>query len=235
MKHVAKIALLFTLYLLGCEPSSQPPQLEITGAMHRVMREGKLEGMINLDTIQNKEHLFGVGPLAFLRGEILILDGQAYVSRATPDSTIVIEENWQAQAPFFVAARVPAWEEVSLPDSVRTIPQLENFLLQLRGDAEPFPFKLTGNVAFADIHIVNLPPGSAVSSPQEAHVGLQHFYLENEPVDMVGFFSTQHQTVFTHHDSYVHMHLITQDRKKMGHLDAVQLQPSAVSLWLPKG
>jgi acetolactate decarboxylase len=39
-------------------------------------------------------------------------------------------------------------------------------------------------------------------------------------VEIIGFFSTEHKGVFTHHDSFLHMHLITKDKEKMGHLDA---------------
>ena len=86
----------------------------------------------------------------------------------------------------------------------------------------PFVFKITGTVTSADIHIVNLPEGTKVSSPQEAHQGLQDYHLQAVPCEIIGFFSKEHQTVFTHHDSYTHMHLITDDGKWMGHLDAVE-------------
>ncbi len=38
-------------------------------------------------------------------------------------------------------------------------------------------------------------------------------------VDIVGFFSTEHKTIFTHHDTFMHLHLITKDKLMMGHLD----------------
>ncbi|MBT3819061.1 MAG: alpha-acetolactate decarboxylase, partial [Lentimicrobiaceae bacterium] len=40
--------------------------------------------------------------------------------------------------------------------------------------------------------------------------------------------------VFTHHDSNVHMHLITTDRRKMGHLDKVLFGSGDIKLYLPK-
>src|SRR5690606_38154032 len=86
-------------------------------------------------------------------------------------------------------------------------------------DAWPFMFKLAGTVEEATIHIVNLPKGSTVSSPAEAHQGQVNYKLNNEESEIMGFFSTQHKTIFTHHDTFLHMHLITKDRKKMGHLD----------------
>jgi acetolactate decarboxylase len=56
--------------------------------------------------------------------------------------------------------------------------------------------------------------------------------LQQAEVDMIGFFSTRHKGVFTHHDSNVHMHLITSDKKTMGHLDEVVFNTEAVQLYV---
>ena len=70
-----------------------------------------------------------------------------------------------------------------------------------------------------------------MSSPKEAHQGQVDYKLNEEHVDIVGFFSTQHKGIFTHHDSYLHLHLITRDRTKMGHLDDVEFDE--MKLYLP--
>ena len=62
-----------------------------------------------------------------------------------------------------------------------------------------------------------------MNSPQEAHQGQVNYELNDEDVAILGFFSTAHQGIFTHHDSYVHMHLITKDASKMGHLDELEI------------
>ena len=46
--------------------------------------------------------------------------------------------------------------------------------------------------------------------------------MRDREVDLVGFFSRMHKGVFTHHDTFVHMHLLTADRKMMGHADEVE-------------
>ncbi len=94
-------------------------------------------------------------------------------------------------------------------------------------------FKLTGTVEQATIHIVNLPKGSRVSSPDEAHEGQKKYELQNVQSEIVGFFSTEHKAIFTHHDTYLHMHLITADRQKMGHLDEMLLKKGTWKLYLP--
>jgi acetolactate decarboxylase len=105
-----------------------------------------------------------------------------------------------------------------LPDSIKKIEQLEQFLDKItKSSLRPFMFKLAGTVEQATIHIVNLPKGSKVSSPAEAHRKQVTHKLKNEPAEIIGFFSTEHKAIFTHHDTYLHMHLITSDRKKMEH------------------
>ncbi len=91
---------------------------------------------------------------------------------------------------------------------------------------------MQGTISNALIHIQNLPKGAKVSSPEEAHQGQVNYELKDEEVEIIGFFSTKHQGIFTHHDSFLHMHLITKDKSKMGHLD--ELEISEMTLYLPK-
>jgi acetolactate decarboxylase len=206
----------------------------MASAMRNVMWKGELGPAIQLDTIRQQEGLYGLGPLTYLRGELLIKDGKKYVSRVISDTSMLVEQAPNLAAPFFVYTHVKEWETVALPDSIRDIPSLEAFLDQQSQDRKrPFAFKLKGKVKEAKIHIQNLPEGSTVSSPKEAHQGQTNYPLKNEAVEIIGFFSTEHQGIFTHHDSFVHLHLITQDEKWMGHLDEVSFKARNMTLFLP--
>lgn len=214
--------------------AQQTPNVHIIGAMKNVMWKGQLHGTINLDTIANKTNLFGLGPVEYLTGEILILDGKSYKSTVASDTTMYVEETYNIKAPFFGYSNITRWREESLPDTIQTIKQLEGYLHKLTITApRPFIFKLSGIVAQAKIHVVNLPKGSKVSSPAEAHQGQKTYELKNESADILGFFSTEHKAIFTHHDTYLHMHLITADRRKMGHLDEVLFTKGSMRLYLP--
>jgi acetolactate decarboxylase len=98
----------------------------------------------------------------------------------------------------------------------------------------PFMFRLTGMVESANIHVVNLPKDSKVSSPDDAHKGQKNFIIENQPVEILGFFSTEHKAIFTHHDTFLHMHLMTADRKMMGHLEDAGFKKGEMKLYLGK-
>ncbi len=207
--------------------------INIVGAMKNVMWKGLLSSSIDLDTISNKKGLYGLGPEAYLTGELLINDGKSYVSKVTSDTTMMVEQRWDVAAPFFVYAHVNEWTEEKLPNNVISISDLEKYIDEKTTTFKrPFAFKLVGQLTNATIHIQNLPVGSKVSSPEEAHQGQTNYPLENENVEIVGFFSTQHKGVFTHHDSFLHMHLITADETKMGHLDQIEIKE--MKLYLPK-
>ncbi len=222
--------------LTSCSSKAQQTtnEVKIVGQMKNVMWKGQLYGNINLDTIANKTNLYGLGPVEYLAGEILIIDGKSYKSTVTSDTTMKVEETYDIKAPFFGYANISKWTEQTLPDSIQTIQQLETYLDKLtKNSPRPFMFKLTGTVEQATIHIVNLPKGSKVSTPDEAHKGQINYELKNEQAYIVGFFSTEHKAIFTHHDTFLHLHLMTTDKQKMGHLDEVLFKKGTMKLYLP--
>ncbi|WP_456441596.1 acetolactate decarboxylase [Psychroserpens sp.] len=231
---------LFLIVLISCNSNTKSTNLEqgtysdirITGAMKNVMWKGELGGIIKLDSIENKIGLYGIGPESYLTGEILINDGQAYVSKVLTDSTMTVKKSFDVSAPFFVYANVTEWNKIDLPSSIKSIKDLEKFIDENSSECKrPFAFKLKGDVLKAIIHIQNLPKGTPVSSPEEAHKGQVNYNLKNEDVEIIGFFSTKHKGIFTHHDSFLHLHLITKDESKMGHLDMVEF--NKMELYLP--
>lgn len=225
---------IFTLANCASKAQHITNKVKIVGQMKNVMWKGQLYGNINLDTISNKRNLYGLGPVEYLAGEILIIDGKSYKSTVVSDTTMKVEETYAIKAPFFGFNNINNWTEQTLPDDIYTMQQLEQYLdIITKSSSRPFMFKLLGTVEQANIHIVNLPKGSKVSSPDEAHKGQINYELKNERSEIVGFFSTEHKTIFTHHNTYLHMHLITADRLKMGHLDEVVFKKGTMKLYLP--
>lgn len=223
------------LLLAGVPSFAQHSEVQIAGAMSNVMKKGLLDGTICLDTIPDKTGLYGLGPKAFLKGEILVVNGEAFVSSVQTDGAVLVEETYDVCAPFFVYAHVQEWEPFVIPGHVRTLKDLELYLDTLsRYRRRPFTFRLTGVFVSVDYHIQNLPPGTLVRSPKDAHTGQMKYAPEQIPGEVVGFFSTEHQSVFTHHDSYVHMHFISDDKRQMGHVDGLQINPAEVRLYLSR-
>ena len=65
--------------------------VQVIGAMRNVMWKGELHGTIALDTIQNKEHLYGLGPVEYLAGELLIIDGKSYKTTVVADTEMRVD------------------------------------------------------------------------------------------------------------------------------------------------
>ena len=229
-----RLSTCFLLSVLYCMSASAQQDVKYSGAMSNVMKKGELHGTISIDTIKDRLHLYGLGPVEYLTGELIIVDGHPYQAKVMPNNEMQVSENYVVKAPFFVYTHVAEWKEHPLPDSITNISLLEAYLDKISQPAKrPFAFKLAGKVATATIHIVNLPPGTKVKKPADAHKGRKYYELQDANADIVGFFSTEHQTVFTHHDSYTHMHLVTADRTKMGHLDKLKMNPGTMKLYLP--
>lgn len=207
--------------------------INIVGAMKDVMWNGELAAKLQIESIADFEGLYGVGPLAFLTGEIMIYDGKSYVSRIDSSNKMIVEETKNIGAPFFVYANNSTWKEIEIPEDIQKISELELFIDQHSKEIErPFAFRLEGRIDSAMIHVQNLPKGTEVSSPEEAHQGQVNFKLKHQNVFISGFFSTEHQGIFTHHDSYLHMHLINEEKTMMGHLDKMDI--GKLTLFLPE-
>lgn len=215
--------------------SAQNCEVKIQGAMKNVMRKGELHGTIKLDTIQSKSNLYGLGPLEYLKGELLVFNGISYVSKVSTNGTVLIEKTYQVLAPFFVYANVESWIEIDLPRHIKTMQHLEKFLDEYtKNMIRPFAFRLEGEFELVKFHIQNLPDNSIVRSPEDAHVGQGKYSRMPVKGKILGFFSTEHQTIFTHHDSYIHMHFINELETEMGHIDDLLIQPKGkVKLYLP--
>jgi len=210
-------------------------EVSIVGTMKDVMWKGALGGKLALDTVPG-EHLYGLGPMEYLKGELLVLDGHCYRSAVSSDGSMMVTETRSVRAPFFGYAHVARWKEQDLPHWVSNIEQLEDWLDCLTGsNNRPFLFRLEGKIDSASIHVVNLPEGKIVKSPADAHQGQASYLLGKSVVSILGFFSRKHQSVFTHHDTYLHLHLITADRRQMGHLDRVLFSHRELKLLLPVG
>jgi len=222
--------LLFAALLIGASLTAQDHRVVATGAMRNTMFQGQLAGLIALDSVA-RPGVFGIGPMEFLRGELLVLDGIVYVSEATADGGMKVEQRSEARAPFFVHQQVDAWTTVEIPDGVVDLQTLDALLTERYATLGfPFAFRLSGKVREVHAHIVDVPLGAEVNGPDDAHRHNKDFTISDRQVDLVGFFSTKHKAVFTHHDTNIHVHAITAERDWMGHVEALRSQAGALTL-----
>lgn len=131
---------------------------------------------------------------------------------------------------------VSSWHEVAIPDDVRDAEQLEAFVgkaaEKLKLGGRPFPFAVKGTFEKVAYHVLNKTDDAPDSREKYDQVKV-HFTAEKVAARVVGFHSDRHHGVFTHHGSNIHIHVITDDDKRPGHVDSLRLRAGSVLL-LPK-
>lgn len=242
MKFTPSFIRIFSLFILlyttgfilpACAQNKVDGVVRVAGAMRNVMWKGEIEGIIKMDSLA-RPGMYGIGPLESLAGELMLFDGMPYYSFVGHDSFMLVDYAHERSAPFFVYAEVREWKQIPIPDSVLNVPSLEHFLdAYTNGYSDPFVFWLEGFVDSAAFHIQNLPAGTVIRSPEDAHTGQVTYVNGRYEVDLLGFFSRKHQGIFTHHDTYIHVHVLTKNREGMGHLEKAHWSPGAMRLYVP--
>ncbi len=222
--------------ILGAFGQKNNITVHCAGEMRQVMHHNNLSAHASLDSLLQKPNMYAIGPLEGLQGEVTVLNSKPYITKAKGVSAETTHDS-TAKAAFLVYAHVPAWEEFAIPTFVKDMVSLEDFVKQKAKEQRfdfkgPIPFLVKGKVATSRIHIVN-KTGNEAHTPEDHDKIKIYFQPSNTEVNMAGFYSTKHKGIFTHHDSFIHVHLVTADEKLSGHLDAVSFVPGKATLLLP--
>ncbi len=222
------------IFLVSCNSSTSTSSVKVVGEMRDVMWKGELKGKITTDSLNTKQ-TYGLGPVEFLKGEILLIEGQSYVSKVVDSISHEVNKVPSVSAPFFVYSSNSNFKVVEFNRENYTLKELEDYINLIYIDYDqPLIIRIDGIFDNIKVHSVNLPEGKKVSSPDEAHQGLTQYDFKNISGSLIGFFSRQHKAVFTHHDSFFHAHFISDDREVLGHIDETDFNSSKVTLKVSK-
>ena len=211
--------------------------VQYKGAMSAMYQPNGTAGKIAVKPLRAKPHLYALGPLDKLSGEITVWDGKLRTSKVNGD-VVEVKTPMDAKAVFLVWTYVSQWREIVIPDDVRTYKQLEMFVGQKatqagHNTASPIPFLVKGTAERAEFHVVNYVSDGSPLTREKHDAAKAHFPLENEAVNLLGFYSTKHKGIFTPPGSNMHLHLITADGEKMGQCDDL-VPGKTMRLYLPK-
>jgi acetolactate decarboxylase len=210
--------------------------LSYLGSQRQTILTGDRAVHLDLLTLKGRPHLHGIGPIQGLTGEVTIVDSRPSLARVGADHLVHVTESYETGVPFFVWAEVSTWQTQELPVDVRSYAELEKFVGEAgarAGLTQAFPFVMTGPAELIDFHIVNATPDTPPG--MEAHKKIQiPFELHGQDVMFVGFWSGQHQGVFTPMGTNMHAHFQTLDNKVSGHVQGLKLA-HGLTLALPKG
>ncbi|MBW3545677.1 MAG: decarboxylase [Bacteroidetes bacterium] len=223
----------FSLFTFACSTVEETPYVvEHRGALHEVMQRGQITANIALRELENKDHLYALGAAEGLKGEILILNSMPYTATAFGNK-LAVDSTFKPSATLLVWAQVPQWQDFLLPDSVRSYQEFESFIeaaARQKGLAtdKPFPFLLEGKPATVSWHVIDWPAGDTEHSHEKHQASGLQGVSEQQPMQILGFYSMAHKGVFTHHSTNMHLHGRSLDGKVFGHLDELELADSMV-------
>ncbi len=222
------LAILLTMLLSGCSTPAAPKPTTIQqwGSMKQVLRQGHTEARVCLSEICVSDNMVAVGALEGLKGEITVINGEAWIARAPQVDEIVGEHtrNSTAYATLMVASDVEAWQEILITEE--SDDDLDAIILAHAiavgvDVSKPFPFLIQGE--FADVHLHVIRGGCPIANPEGPKPARVEEVLAQGKI--VGFYAENSAGDLTHHTSDVHAHVVI-DGKKLasGHMDSVKLK-----------
>jgi acetolactate decarboxylase len=225
----------------GTSPVVEPPatisddaKVVWIGEQHKAVHDGDFAAKVGLTELAARPHLFAIGPLAELKGEITVIDGQAVIATAE-SGAIRTHVELNHSAAFLVYTHAATWKTVPLPPGVRTLEDLGTCLPGVARAAgldpeTPLAFRIEGTANALAFHVLNRPDDAPATF--EAHEKSKvHSSITGQPVKMIGFYSSRHRGVFTPGDSDVHIHFVTEDGKAAGHVESFDLAPGGALLF----
>ncbi|WP_332914377.1 acetolactate decarboxylase [Algoriphagus boritolerans] len=206
------------------------------GAMSEMGKSG-FAPTISLDSLEKYKGLVALGPMGKMEGEITIVDGIPYVGIVKEDESGIIQKDWRIQAPFLVYADIQEWEEISLSGKVSTIQELESVLEASFVSAgmdlsQPFPFRVFGKFDQMVTHIVT-PRSQEIPGYKEGRNQVNYTHSE-ENGELIGFYSREGKGIYTHQNSFFHIHFLNDDKSFAGHLDNFESNLEGFKIWIPK-
>jgi acetolactate decarboxylase len=206
-------------------------ELWFIGAQRETIMNGKLAAALDLRTLADRSHLYGLGPLEQLRGEATIADSRPALARVGPDGMVKVTQSFNAGVPFFVWAKVPRWIEIPFPTEIGSFEDLEQFIpraAEAAGlDAEkPLPFLVNGRQDLIEFHVLNRIGDAPHNMEMHEKIKVK-FELSEAEATIVGFHSTRHRGVFTPGDSNIHIHFQTPDNSQSGHIEKLNIGAGA--------
>lgn len=237
VKKVMPVTLLIGMLLIGCN-TAQESSFIVThhGVLKEIMMEQKLHSRIALSGFEDTPHFYALGAMEGLKGEVLIWDGKP-LNGIAKSGELLLDKSFSQNAALLVSSQVEAWhtEEVNWESS-----DLGSFQSKIQSRAEnaglntqeAFPFLIEATIKKLDWHIINAAEATEQNHEAFKAAGLKGT-VQNESVKILGFYSENHQGVFTHHGSFLHMHFVNDDESVMGHVDGLEIS-GRIKLMLPK-
>lgn len=90
--------------LISCDNLYKSSSIEVVGQMCDVMWKGYLSGKISTDSF-SRLNAYGLGPIKYLMGEVLLFEGQTFISKVIDSDAHQVSQVNSIKAPFVVYSK----------------------------------------------------------------------------------------------------------------------------------
>jgi len=228
MKHL--IFLLTVLLAISCGSPQNDDynfKVEYKGGLKNAMHKGDISAKADLSNLKERYHLYALGAIENLKGEIQIFDSKPF-NTSVVDNNLTIDNSFNKKASLLVYASVDKWKTINIPDNVSTYEEIEKYIEQTAKENHinidaPFPFLIEGIAKSTDWHVIDWKAGDKEHTHEKHKTSGLHGTINDRHVTLLGFYSNAHHAIFTHHTTNIHIHVKTTDNKLAGHVDDLTL------------
>jgi len=237
------LLLLPALGSLAVENAAQllaPWDLRTFGSLRAMFHENQLGAMVRLDSLLPNQHLYGLGALTELRGEITIVEGVPHIAYPSGEdsSHTQLDSTGRESACLLVVAEVTEWVGVTILEEV-ALAEFDIAVAELAESVgvdvdQAFPFLIEAEVADLRWHVIDGRRISGAGRSHRDHLGaaVKHHRAQATAL-LLGFYSRDHHGIFTHRDTNSHLHCIVREPAASGHVDHVIL-PAGTRIRFPR-
>lgn len=230
------IRTLFISVSLAFPASAFAQGLTVEGSFMRMMHQQDTSGVVSLDSL-GVPGGWGVGAMAGLMGEVVILDGRVLVSRGDDLEGRTTAPAQGEKAALLAYGTVADWRKLALPHDM----DLEALARFVSTNADGldlsagFPLRLEGRFPVLNWHVVaGAPAAGGHDMSQGMPQGPMNRYEEQGVSgQIVGIFAgSTNIGAASHPGQPLHLHYISEGAARSGHVDDI-LFPAGTDLWLP--
>jgi len=222
-KNMKQVFTLLTTFF--CYTANAQVSVKVHGAMSQIMRKGDLSAAVDIDTLA-RQHLFALGPVAGLKGEIMVVDGTVYTSVRSGDTIQNVATI--PKAAMLVYSYVSEWKQLEKKVTISNLRDLEKMVEHSAKEggvdtAQPFVFMVEAKAKRAGYHVIHWEDGIKHTLDNHKQFAI-HKEEKEQDVILLGFYSKHHHSIFTHHSTNMHVHILSRSRGIAGHLDDIQIE-----------
>jgi alpha-acetolactate decarboxylase len=209
--------------LAACSAPGWDGRVERWGTLRAVMRDGDKGGRVVVEDVVRPSSV-GLGALAGLEGELLVLDGFAWAGRSASSGTSVERVTGEDEAALLFLAEVPRWRTATLIIATQAETFSPHAYGAVYGARAPstIPVVFHGKLTDVEAHVLagRCPYASGDTSGEDPVV--RTFAKANGT--LVGFWTQEPPGELTHHGSSLHWHVLLDEPERfVGHLDRGRL------------